>query len=125
MQDGWIEREHQSARLGDLQLESGEVIHDFCQSYVTHGTLNADRGNLVLVCISLTGNHHRLDFMIGPGKAIDTDHFFVVCADPIGNGLSTSPSNSSRAARAWIRRFTASSAAPIATPAANGAGAKA
>lgn len=93
-QDGWIERAHQAAELGDLQLESGEVIRDYCQSYVMHGSLNANRDNLVLVCISLTGNHHRLDFMIGPGKALDTERFCVVCADPIANGLSTSPSNS-------------------------------
>ena len=65
MQDGWIDRPHRFAELGDLRLESGEVIHDYCQSYVTHGTLNVDRSNLVLACISLTGNHHRLDFLIG------------------------------------------------------------
>ena len=94
MQPDWIERPHQFAELGDLALESGEVIDGYRQSFVTHGRLNADRTNLVLVCISLTGNHHRLDFLIGPGKAIDTNRFFVVCADPIGNGLSTSPSNS-------------------------------
>ena len=105
MQDGWIDRPHQIARLGDLRLESGEVIRDYRQSYVTHGTLNADRSNLVLACISLTGNHHRLDFLIGPGKALDTDRFFIVCADPIGNGLSTSPSNSAGQSKMRFPRF--------------------
>ena len=94
MQPDWIDAPHWFAELGDLKLESGEVIRDFRQSYVTHGELNADRTNLVLGCISLAGNHHRLDFLIGPGKALDTERFFVVCADPIANGLSTSPSNS-------------------------------
>ncbi len=105
MQDGWIDRPHQIAQLGNLRLESGEIIRDYCQSYVTHGTLNTDRGNLVLVCISLTGNHHRLDFLIGPGKALDTDRFYIVCADPIGNGLSTSPSNSGSQPRMRFPRF--------------------
>lgn len=105
MQPEWIDQPHQIAELGDLELESGEVIRDFRQSYVTHGVLNADRNNLVLVCISLTGNHHRLDFLIGPGKALDTDLFFVVCADPIGNGLSTSPSNSVEQPRMQFPRF--------------------
>lgn len=94
-----------TASLGDLLLESGESIRNFHQSYVTHGTLNADKSNLVLVCISLTGNHHRLDFLIGPGKALDTDRNFVVCADPIGNGLSTSPSNSRDQPKMRFPRF--------------------
>lgn len=105
MQPEWIERPHQIAELGDLALQSGEVIRDYRQSFVTHGELNAKRSNLVLVCISLTGNHHRLDFLIGPGKALDTDRYFVVCADPIGNGLSTSPSNSAAQPRMQFPRF--------------------
>lgn len=105
MQPEWIDRPHQIAELGELTLESGELIHDYRQSYVTHGNLRSDKSNLVLACISLTGNHHRLDFLIGPGKALDTDRFFVVCADPIGNGLSTSPSNSVKQPRMRFPRF--------------------
>jgi len=105
MQREWIDRPHLDAQLGDLALESGESIRDYRQSYVTHGELNAGKSNLILVCISLTGNHHRLDFLIGPGKALDTDRFFIVCADPIGNGLSTSPSNSSKQPRMRFPRF--------------------
>jgi len=93
------------AALGDLRLESGAVIEDYRQSYVTHGTLNADRSNAIFVCISLTGTHHRLDFLIGPGRALDTDRWFVIAADPIGNGLSTSPSNSTRQPRMRFPRF--------------------
>jgi homoserine O-acetyltransferase len=89
-----IDAPHRRWDAGDLQLESGEAIRDFELSYVTHGKLNAARDNAVLVTVSLTGNHHRLDFLVGPGKALDTDQLFVVCVDPIGNGLSTSPSNS-------------------------------
>src|SRR3954466_4157167 len=101
-----IEAEHRMAKLGDLELESGEILQDYAQSYVTHGKLNAAESNAVLVCISLTGNHHRLDFLIGPGRALDPARYFIVVADPIGNGLSTSPSNSPQQPGMRFPRFT-------------------
>lgn len=79
---------------------------DYRQSYVLHGTLDAERSNAVLVCASLTGNHHRLDFLIGPGRALDPDRYCIVATDPIGNGLSTSPSNSARQPGMRFPRFT-------------------
>jgi homoserine O-acetyltransferase/O-succinyltransferase len=85
---------HQLYKIGDLALESGEVIKDFSISYVTHGTLNAKKSNAILMVTAISGNHHRLDFLIGPGKALDTDKYFIICTDAIGNGLTTSPSNS-------------------------------
>jgi homoserine O-acetyltransferase/O-succinyltransferase len=85
---------HQSYKIGDLTLESGEVIKDFQITYVTHGTLNAKRSNAILMVTAISGNHHRLDFMIGPGRALDTDKYFIICTDAIGNGLTTSPSSS-------------------------------
>ena len=89
-----VDAPHREAALGDLLLESGERIEDYLQSYVTHGSLNAERSNAVLVCPALTATHHRLDFLIGAGCALDPARWFVIAADPIGNGLSTSPSNS-------------------------------
>ena len=85
---------HQLYRIGDLPLEGSETIRDFAISYVTHGTLNADKSNAILMVTAIGGNHHRIDFLIGPGKALDTDRYFVVATDAIGNGLTTSPSNS-------------------------------
>ena len=73
------------------ELESGETIKDFSISYVTHGTLNAKKSNAILMVTAISGNHHRIDFMIGPGKALDTDKYFIVCTDAIGNGLTTRP----------------------------------
>jgi len=96
---------HQSYAMGDLKLESGEVIKDFAISYVTHGTLNASKSNAILMVTALTGNHHRLDFLIGPGKALDTTKYFVVATDAIGNGLTTSPSNSKTQPRMQFPRF--------------------
>ena len=106
MAQGHIDAGHRVAELGDLELESGEILRGYRQSYVTHGELNREKSNAVLVCISLTGNHHRLDFLIGPGKALDPAHHFIIAADPIANGLSTSPSNSERQPRMLFPRFT-------------------
>lgn len=102
---GQIDAPHRVAELGDLKLESGEVIQDYRQSYVTHGVLNGDKSNAVLICASLTGNHHRLDFLIGEGGALDPSRYFIVATDPIGNGLSTSPSNSTRQPAMQFPRF--------------------
>lgn len=96
---------HQSYAEGDLKLESGEVIRDFAISYVTHGELNAQKSNAILMVTAISGNHHRLDFMIGPGRALDTNKYFVICTDAIGNGLSTSPSNSKTQARMAFPKF--------------------
>ena len=67
---------HQLFNEGDLKLESGEVIKDFTISYVTHGTLNAKKSNAILVVTAISGNHHRIDFMIGPGKALELRKIF-------------------------------------------------
>ncbi len=84
----------QTYRIGDLPLESGEVIHDFSIAYMTAGTLNAAKSNAVLMVTAIGGNHHRIDYLIGPGKGLDTDHLFVIRTNAIGNGVTTSPSNS-------------------------------
>ena len=63
-------------------------------SYVTHGTLNADKSNAVLVVTAIGGNHHRIDHLIGPGKGLDPAKHFVISVDAISNGLTSSPSNS-------------------------------
>ena len=106
MTAGQIDAEHCFAELGDLELESGEILRGYRQSYVTHGELNREKSNAILACISLTGNHHRLDFLIGPGKALDPSRYFIIAADPISNGLSTSPSNSEHQPGMQFPRFT-------------------
>jgi homoserine O-acetyltransferase/O-succinyltransferase len=85
---------HQRYEIGDLKLESGETIKDFSISYVTHGKLNEKKSNAILMVTAISGNHHRIDFLIGPGKSLDTQRYFIVATDAIGNGLTTSPSNS-------------------------------
>src|SRR5215813_2319400 len=96
---------HQLFGEGDLKLESGEAIKDFSISYVTHGTLNAKKSNAILMVTAISGNHHRLDFMIGAGKALDPDKYFIICTDAIGNGPTTSPSNSKAQPRMTFPKF--------------------
>ena len=91
--------EHQMAQLGDLKLESGEVIKNFRMSYVTHGTLNAAKDNAILFITGFGATHHLFDHMIGPGRPLVTEKYFVICPDPLGATQTgyehtTSPTNS-------------------------------
>ena len=90
---------HQIAHLGDLQLEDGGVIKNLRMSYVTHGKLNAAKDNAILFLHGFGANHHGLDHLIGPGQALDTDRYFIICSDELGNTQtsfehSSSPTNS-------------------------------
>jgi homoserine O-acetyltransferase len=95
VQPGWRTAVNHRLYIGDLELESGETLRDAFVSYVMHGELNAQRSNAVLALSAIGSSHHRLDFMIGAGLAMDPAHACVICVDALGNGLSSSPSNSS------------------------------
>jgi homoserine acetyltransferase len=86
----------QFADFGDFRLQSGSVIHDFRLGYRTLGKLNADRSNAILWPTWLGGKSEDLLQFVGPGKVVDSNSYFVVLVDAIGNGVSTSPSNSKR-----------------------------
>jgi len=90
-----------------LPLQSGASIHSYSLSYETYGTLNADKSNAVLICHALNASHHVAgvyadqphntgwwDNMIGPGKSLDTDRFFVIGVNNLGSCFgSTGPMN--------------------------------
>jgi len=88
--------EQQFAALGDLKLQGGGVIQDFRLGYRTLGTLNAGKSNAILWPSWLGGKSEDLLQFLGPGKVVDTTNYFVVLVDAIGNGVSSSPSNSSK-----------------------------
>jgi homoserine O-acetyltransferase len=92
----WIPRPHHEASIGDLALESGEAIADCRVSWVEHGRRDAAGGNTILALCAIGSTHHRLDFLIGEGLALDTRRFHIVAIDALGNGLSSSPSSSTR-----------------------------
>jgi len=106
LQPGWIDRPHQTLALGELPLESGEAIRDFEISYVTHGTRASADDNVILVLTAIGSTHHRLDFLIGPDRPLDPDRHFIICVDAIGNGMTTSPSNSRTQSDLAFPRFT-------------------
>ena len=97
--------------LEPLILKAGKTLASYELVYETYGALNADRSNAVLVCHALSGSHHVAGFyaddpnkigwwdnMIGPGKPIDTERFFVIGVNNIGGCHgSTGPASIDRA----------------------------
>src|SRR5215471_13832295 len=75
----------QIASLGSFRFESGETIDDLKVSYVTHGTLSPKHDNAILALNHFSADHHGLDFLIGPGKALDPDKYFVIATDFLAN----------------------------------------
>jgi len=84
----------QFADFGEFKLKNGSVIHDFRIGYRTLGKLNADKSNAILWPTWLGGTSQDLLEFIGPGKVLDSSRYYVVLVDAIGNGVSSSPSNS-------------------------------
>jgi homoserine O-acetyltransferase len=89
-----VEGAQQFAELGEFKLQSGGVIHEFRVGYRTLGKLNAEKSNAILWPTWLGGTSEQLLQFIGPGKVVDSGKYFVVLVDAIGNGVTTSPSNS-------------------------------
>jgi len=95
---------HSEHFTNPLYLESGRILEPYDIVYETYGTLNEARDNVIVVCHALTGSHHAAgtyegdnkagwwDGLIGQGKAVDTDRFFVICTNVIGSCFgSTGP----------------------------------
>jgi homoserine O-acetyltransferase len=85
-----------SARLnvnvGALDCECGKRLTDITVAYETWGTLNPEKDNAVLICHALSGDSHAIgwwDRLIGPGKAFDTDRYFVIGTNALGGCQGT------------------------------------
>jgi len=85
-----IQRFHE---LRDLRLEGGSTLASCRVGYRTFGKLNAEGTNAVLWPTWFSGRSEQLEPYFGPGKVVDTDRYFVVAVDALGNGVSCSPSN--------------------------------
>jgi homoserine O-acetyltransferase/O-succinyltransferase len=90
---------------GEMTLESGEKLGPVTLAYESYGTLNEDKSNAILISHALSGDAHAAGFhaharkpgwwdsMIGPGRAFDTDRYFVLCSNVLGGCAgSTGPS---------------------------------
>ncbi|MCB1507364.1 MAG: homoserine O-acetyltransferase [Hyphomicrobiaceae bacterium] len=85
-----------------LPLDCGRTLAPWQIAYQTYGTLNAERSNAILICHALTGDQHVAspnpvtgkpgwwELMVGPGKTIDTERYFIVCANVLGGCMGTS-----------------------------------
>ncbi len=104
----------------DLPLQSGQRIGGYTLAYETYGELNAARSNAVLVCHALNASHHVAgvyegqprsegwwDNLIGPGKPLDTDRFFVIGVNNLGSCFgSTGPMHANpQTGRVWGADF--------------------
>ncbi|WP_298817057.1 homoserine O-acetyltransferase [uncultured Roseibium sp.] len=84
-----------------LKLDSGVKLGPWQIAYETYGELNADKSNAIVICHALTGDQYVAstnpvtgkpgwwELMVGPGKPVDTDHYFVICANVLGGCLGT------------------------------------
>lgn len=103
-----------------LTLKSGEVLPEFDIVYETYGTLNSTKSNAVLICHALSGNHHAAgkhhendkhpgwwDNLIGPGKPLDTNKFFVIALNNLGgcHGSTGPASINAATGKPWGSKF--------------------
>jgi len=90
---------------GELRLESGDRLSGITVAYETYGELSPNRDNAILICHALTGDSHVAqhdenddpgwwDLVVGPGKSIDTDRYFVICPNVLGGCRGTTGPNS-------------------------------
>lgn len=109
----WLEGQDPGDRLfkniGELVLESGELLPDITIAYQTWGSLNEDGSNAILVNHALTGWSDVPGWwpsIVGPGLPLDSDKYFIICPNVIGGCQgSTGPSSIAPDGRRWGSRF--------------------
>jgi len=79
--------------LGDLRLQSGEMLPQARLAYKCYGRLNADKSNVILYPTSFGAQHYDTEWLIGEGNPLDPSKYFIIIPNLFGNGLSSSPSN--------------------------------
>jgi len=109
----WLEGQDPGERrfldIGDLELESGEIIPSAKIAYQTWGTLNESKSNAILVNHAMTGWSDVNGWwpsMVGPGAPLDSDKYFIICPNVIGGCQgSTGPSTIAKDGKPWGSRF--------------------
>lgn len=101
--------ERHYVQIGDLDCECGKTLPNAVVAYEAWGTLNLDKSNAILICHALSGDSHAIgwwDRLIGPGKPIDTNHFFVIGSNVIGGCQgSTGPASLASDGKPYGSRF--------------------
>lgn len=106
MQAGFINAPHQRVNLGEFPLELGGTIEDLVISFAAHGDLLNHSLPLAVTLCAIGSSHHRMDFLIGEHSALDPARMRVLAIDALGNGLSSSPSNTPLRSDTAFPRFT-------------------
>lgn len=85
--------DYETFNLGDVVLQSGQTIRNAILAYKTYGKLNAEKDNVIVYQCWYSGTHKENEWLIGEGKALDPQKYFIIIPNIFGNGLSSSPSN--------------------------------
>ncbi len=84
-----------------IRLDSGEILEEVTVAYETYGELNKEKSNAILICHALTGDAHAAgwhegdrkpgwwEIVIGPGKALDSEKYFIICSNVLGGCKGT------------------------------------
>ncbi|QGG51954.1 alpha/beta fold hydrolase [Lysinibacillus pakistanensis] len=86
-------KDYEIYSLGDVELQSGQKLPQAFLAYKTYGALNSTKSNVIVYPTWFAGQHTDNEWLIGPGKALDSDKYFIIVPNMLGNGLSSSPSN--------------------------------
>ncbi len=79
--------------LGDVKLQRGATLRDCKLAYKTFGTLSPNKDNVIVYPTWYSGQHNDNEWLIGDGRALDPNKYFIIIPNMLGNGLSSSPSN--------------------------------
>jgi homoserine O-acetyltransferase len=79
--------------LGDVRLQMGETLRDAKLAYRTYGSLNEAKSNAIVYPTWYSGQHYDNEWLIGEGMALDPARYCIIVPNMLGNGLSSSPSN--------------------------------
>ena len=79
--------------LGSVPLRMGATLRGAQLAYKTYGTLNPDKSNAIVYPTWYSGQHYDNEWLIGEGMALDPAKYFIIVPNMLGNGLSSSPSN--------------------------------
>ncbi len=88
-----IHGKHEEFDLGAFNLEMGETLRNAKLLYKTHGKLNAKKDNVILFPHMWSGTSSSMEGFIGKGRPLDPDKYFIILPGMLGNGMSSSPSN--------------------------------
>ncbi len=85
--------EYDVFELGDVRLSTGQTLRAAKLAYKTYGTLNEDKSNAIVYPTWYSGQHQDNEWLIGEGMGLDPSKYFIIVPNMLGNGLSSSPSN--------------------------------